>query len=611
MLPPFRSIFVIDSEFRVAPGSPPEPVCLVAHEMRSGRTQRWWFGGSDVPGPPPWGEKDALVVAYFAPAEIAVLLQLDWSLPTNVLDLFAEFKVEGNGCYTGGWGLLDAARAFGIQAMESDEKDRLRGLILGASDYGFDDRQAILDYCEQDVQLTCDLLRAMHRRLENPVRLRHALLRGRYMVELARIERRGIPIDQPLLDRLATSRDALRLAMVRRSPAGQQFYTGLNFRGDVFAAWLAARQIRWPRTSNGGLALNREAFAEQADLHPEVQPLRELRSSLASLGSFDLAVGPDGRHRAALRPFASRTGRNQPSSNRFVFGLPGWMRGLVRPEPGRALASIDFEQQEFALAASLSGDPAMLEAYASGDPYLEFGKQAGAIPADGTKQTHRELRDRFKICALAVQYGQSEEGLSRTLKCSRFEGRQLLELHRQTYPRYWAWSDRVELAAELEGQLTASQGWTLHLPTGSVNPRSLRNFPLQANGGEMLRLACIRAAESGVQIIAPVHDALVIEADDGEIDAAVEACRAAMTWASERVAGIAVRSEPTVVRHPERLLDQKNQSRWDRMLHLLEEVQREPTAASARAEANDHVTCCSGCQDDQPKEINNASVARV
>jgi hypothetical protein len=74
---------------------------------------------------------------------------------------------------------------------------------------------------------------------------------------------------------------------------------------------------------------------------------------------------------------------------------------LVKPPPGYGVAYID--------AAVLSGDIAMQEAYLSGDPYLRFGQQAGAIPPDGTKDTHKALRDLYKTCVLGVQYGMGRD----------------------------------------------------------------------------------------------------------------------------------------------------------------------------------------------------------
>ena len=82
-----------------------------------------------------------------------------------------------------------------------------------------------------------------------------------------------------------------------------------------------------------------------------------------------------------------------------------WLRGLIKPPPGHGVAYIDWSQQEFGIAAALSGDANMLAAYQSGDPYLAFAKQAGAVPQDATKQSHSAQRDLFKACVLAVQYG--------------------------------------------------------------------------------------------------------------------------------------------------------------------------------------------------------------
>jgi DNA polymerase I len=67
----------------------------------------------------------------------------------------------------------------------------------------------------------------------------------------------------------------------------------------------------------------------------------------------------------------------------------------------------------------LSGDLAMQAAYRSGDPYLAFAKQAGAVPSDATKRTHGPTRELFKQCALAVQYGMEAESLA----CGRRDGR--------------------------------------------------------------------------------------------------------------------------------------------------------------------------------------------
>ena len=104
------------------------------------------------------------------------------------------------------------------------------------------------------------------------------------------------------------------------------------------------------------------------------------------------------------------------------------------------MAYVDWSQQEFGIAAALSGDTAMMAAYASGDPYLAFAKQARAVPTDARNKATRASGSGSKF-ALAVQYGMGPESLARSLDQSEAHARELLRLHRQTYPKFWAWSD--------------------------------------------------------------------------------------------------------------------------------------------------------------------------
>src|SRR5262249_40605571 len=153
---------------------------------------------------------------------------------------------------------------------------------------------------------------------------------------------------------------------------------------------------------------------------------------LSDLRLNDLAVGRDGRNRTILSAFRSRTGRNQPSNSKYIFGPSVWLRGLIKPPPGHGVAYIDWRQQEFGIAAALSGDAAMQAAYLSGDPYLAFAKQAGA------DASRREL---FKQCSLAVQYGMGAEGLALRIAQPAIVARDLLRAHRETYRQFWTWSD--------------------------------------------------------------------------------------------------------------------------------------------------------------------------
>src|SRR5215211_1117773 len=128
--------------------------------------------------------------------------------------------------------------------------------------------------------------------------------------------------------------------------------------------------------------------------------------------------------------------------------------------------------------------------------------------------------------------------------------RELLRLHRETYRVFWRWSDAAVDHAMLTGSLHTVFGWRVRVPAVS-NDRSLRNFPMQANGAEMLRLACCLATERGVEVCAPVHDAVLICAPVERLEADVARMREAMREASTIVLhGFELATEASAVQHP-------------------------------------------------------------
>src|SRR5262249_3979290 len=263
--------------------------------------------------------------------------------------------------------------------------------------------------------------------------------------------------------------------------------------------------------------------------------------------------------------FRSRTGRNQPSNTKYIFGPSVWLRGLIKPPPGHGVAYIDWKQQEFGIAAALSGDAAMQEAYLTGDPYLAFAKQAQAVPADAAHKTHGPQRELFKQCVLAVQYGMEAQSLALRIAQPTIVARDLLRAHHETYRQFWAWSDAAVDTAMLYGQLNTVFGWHIRVRE-NANPRAVRNFPMQANGAEMLRIACCR----GLEVCAPVHDAVLIAASLDRLEADVAGMRAAVAEASRAVLrGFELGTDVKEVRYPDRYMDKRGKIMWDRVTGLI------------------------------------------
>jgi len=356
---------------------------------------------------------------------------------------------------------------------------------------------------------------------------------------------------------------SLKKAIVEAVDREFGVFDGLSFRVKKFEGYLQKEGIAWPRLESGRLALDEETFKTQASLHPKILTLMETRNTLSKMRLISLTVGCDGRNRSSLAPFRAKTGRNQPSNSKFIFGSAAWMRHLIRPSPGFALAVLDYEQQEFGIAGALSSDENMMEAYLTGDPYLAFAKQARAIPENATKATHKVERDRYKTCALAVQYGMGARSLAAKLGMPLPFGNKLIEKHKKLYPKFWAWIANTSSYARIKKRTASVFGWQMAV-SRTTPYTSLSNFPMQANGAEMLRLAIIIAATFKVKVIAPIHDALMIEAPVEEINEAVRLTQQAMREASKSVLrGFEIRTDLKVIQYPDRYVDERGTAIWN------------------------------------------------
>ena len=221
----------------------------------------------------------------------------------------------------------------------------------------------------------------------------------------------------------------------------------------------------------------------------------------------------------------------------------------------------------------------MIAAYLSGDPYLAFGRQAGLIPPDGTKATHKFQRELCKQCVLAVQYGMEAVSLAARIGQPVIVGRDLLRAHRETFATFWRWSDAVLDTAMSTSVLHTAYGWHVHVGE-DPNPRSLRNFAIQGNGAEMMRIAACLGTERGVEVCAPVHDAFLICAPLERLDADITLMRQAMAEASRAVLnGFEIGTDVSVVRFPDRYTDERGAVMWARVLELL--PVRQPKRATA------------------------------
>jgi hypothetical protein len=585
---PFPRIVCGDTEYVARPGERARPVCLVAKELRSGQAWRQWMDGFSAEAPYPLDTR-TLFVSFMAPAELGVHRVLGWRDPARVLDLFAEHRVEvnGYGYYDGLWSLRGAMDYHGLDPGPAAIKDAMRDRIIAGPPFTHNEQVDILQYCESDVDGLAQLLeRMLLRVLARPHGLVHALNRGSYGVAVAAIQDTGIPIDARTLGRFRANWDPIKDQLVADVDREYGVFNGHELDRARFAEFIRRHRIAWPRTpKTGALCTDKDTFKDMArgKHHALLNPLREVLSTLGQLRLNDLQVGADGRNRAQLKPFWSITGRNQPSSSAYIFGNATWYRGLIKPRPGRAILYADWRCQEIGIAAAFSSDEAMLEALSTGDFYLGFGRRARVVPADAIKQTHETERNALKTVSLGVGYGMGEQSLAVRLAKTCPEARELLQLHRRTFPRFWQWSDDVVQYAKLHSRLWTPYGWELHVTT-ATKLKTLRNFLMQAGGSEMLRIACYRFVarggfERGFLLAGPVHDALLVECAIEDIAEATEFTRGVMQEASRAVLGgftldVDVKTWP----YSQRYMDEKRgRATWNRIMGHLERAERSVT----------------------------------
>ena len=306
----------------------------------------------------------------------------------------------------------------------------MQDLAIRGAPFTSEERAALLNYCQEDVMALVRLLAVMLPKID----LSHAINRGRYMKACARIEDAGIPIDTALLAAFQSNWDRIKAGLIAEVDRDFGVYEGQTFKTDRFERYLAQSGIPWSYLPSGAPALDDDTFKYMADIYRQLSPLRELKKTLSQLKLSQLAVGPDGRNRCLLSAYGATTGRNTPSSTRFVFGLPAWIRGLVKPTEGYAIIYADWSAQEFGIAAALSQDSTMLKAYESGDPYLFWAKKFGVVPQDATKQTHGEIRERYKTAAgLGIGYGMQADSLALRIGQTKFHAQELLRQHHELF----------------------------------------------------------------------------------------------------------------------------------------------------------------------------------
>jgi DNA polymerase-1 len=570
----YRRAWVVDTEYRSV-GGRPRARCLCALDLLSGERREVWLAGV-VKRPCPFAmTADECFVFFAADADVGVFIELQWPIPRHVIDARVEFMRIRNGLAPlpsldggdpdiaaakeakaskkrhkkpGQFSLSRVTRHYGVPFIEDEAKGDFRDLAMRSEDkYAEVEKHALIAYCRGDVDATAGVLLALWEEagLSNPRTLNQALIRGFYMSAAAWVQYVGTPIDLPLYRRFSMNAVALRSAVIEKHADRFDVYARGHFSFDKYASFIAREGLLgvWPRTPKGRLATSGRALENFSESYPivgefllfsaTIDMLEGIGSSFNEAGEIEededkakgLRINADSRNHAAMFPFGAKTSRNAPRGRAFLFTNPVWMRSLIRPEKGRAIAFIDWVAQELRIAAARSRDPALLVVCACADPYIELAITLGLAPPGATKKSHPVIRKIAKVLVLAMLYGAGPRMIAAKAKMGLAQAIDVLRRQRATFPAFYAWSDNFAYRGLCAAPLWSPLGWRFwpqHWKDDDPPDRTCRNFPVQSGGGDCMRIAAIRALEAGIRICAIVHDEFVIEASDGDIDQTVE-----------------------------------------------------------------------------------------
>lgn len=493
--------------------------------------------------------------------------------------------------------------------LDQEQKETMRDLILSKDiELITKNMEAILDYCESDTKYLVPLINKINEALysEGLSDFEGSQLnRGKYAVATAKSENLGIPINLKLLNKiiektpeiLDSHKDEVNgffqffIPETQRPPIKRKNGSLFHYKPQPahkdmrsYQTYVESLQISdFPRTKSGKYKSDRETL-EAWGYWKGLEALWKYNKTESSLkwfnkenknGFFDRFSYVDNCVRPYYGIFGTQTGRNAAKAKTFPLAMSSWLRAIVRPRPGHYIIGCDFSQQEVYVAAILSGDTNLLDAYKSGDVYLAFAKQAELVPADATKQTHKLERMLCKSTVLGLQFGMGHNKLKAKLKLdsgtdiSDEKTAELIQAHKTTYSEYWQWVKDISKDYKDGNPLATNDGWILWQDNPVMT--SVRNFLVQGNAASITRLAIVKAWEMNLKVMCGLHDAIYIISKNPEIDKDV--LEEIMLWATETILQEPdksfMRIDSKVLAHEETWIEEKGEKDWNKLKEFL------------------------------------------
>ncbi|MDR0928578.1 MAG: DNA polymerase I [Oscillospiraceae bacterium] len=291
------------------------------------------------------------------------------------------------------------------------------------------------------------------------------------------------------------------------------------------------------RKTKSGYSTDADTLEGLRDLHPAIGRLLEYRQvsklNATYIEGLLAQIEGDGRIRSRFDQTATVTGRlssNEPNLQnipvRTEMGRD--IRRAFIARPGWVLVDADYSQIELRILAHLSGDPAMIDAFLSGqDIHARTAAEVYGVPMD---QVTAQMRSASKAVNFGIVYGISDFGLARNIGISRAEAADFIARYFDRYPGVRRFMDQAVAEGRALGYARTLLGRRRPLPelessnynTRAFGERAAMNTPVQGAAADIIKLAMVRVHEElrqggfSARLILQVHDELIVEAPAAE-----------------------------------------------------------------------------------------------
>lgn len=364
---------------------------------------------------------------------------------------------------------------------------------------------------------------------------------------LAELELRGVLVDVERLSGLGTlcETELSRLEHEAHRIAGKPFNVGSPRQLEtILFDELGLKPLKRTKTSRSTDAATLDALAEEHELPRVILEHRQIAKLKGTyIDALPKLVHPKtGRIHTSWEQTVAATGRissTEPNLQNIPVRteLGRAIRGAFVAPPGHRLVSADYSQIELRVLAHLSEDPVFLEAFSSGqDVHTRTAMEIFEVGADAVTA---EMRRRAKAVNFGVIYGQGDSGLAKSLGISRAEAASFIAAYFRRHEGVRRFMNLTLDAARAGEAVRTMLGRRRLLPDIKSGNRSVRlaaeriamNMPIQGSAADILKLAMLALRQPvtpGSRMILTVHDELVFEVPDAEVDTAKQRIREAM-----------------------------------------------------------------------------------